>query len=198
MLPVIEPIRPLLAKSLPLGREWRYELKLDGFRATFYVEEDRAWFRSKSKLVMRRFQPLADQLRPVLRATSAILDGEIIVVGQNVPQFNALMFRRGREEYAAFDLLWWRGRDLRHMPYSKRKAKLRQVLDAGDAIAYVEGHREPELLEEAICRDLEGVVAKRVGDPYTPETLWVKVRNRSYSQMDGRHELFDRSRRRSR
>jgi hypothetical protein len=38
--------------------------------------------------------------------------------------------------------------------------------------------------------DLEGIVAKRLADPYTPETVWRKVRNGAYTQMEGRGELF--------
>jgi ATP-dependent DNA ligase len=41
--------------------------------------------------------------------------------------------------------------------------------------------------------DLEGVVAKRAVDPYTPDTLWRKVRNGEYTQMPGRGELFHRA-----
>ena len=43
--------------------------------------------------------------------------------------------------------------------------------------------------------DLEGIVAKRSLSPYTTErTTWFKIKNRSYSQMQGREELFERER----
>lgn len=39
--------------------------------------------------------------------------------------------------------------------------------------------------------NLEGVVAKRKDGLYTPEeTSWVKIRNRNYSQIEGRRELL--------
>jgi hypothetical protein len=38
--------------------------------------------------------------------------------------------------------------------------------------------------------DLEGIVAKWVAGPYTPDTVWRKVRNGAYTQMEGRRELF--------
>ena len=38
--------------------------------------------------------------------------------------------------------------------------------------------------------DLEGVIAKRLVDPYTPDTVWRKIRNRAYTQMEGRRDLF--------
>lgn len=39
MLPVIDPILPVLSRELPRGGEWRYEVKLDGFRSTFYIDD---------------------------------------------------------------------------------------------------------------------------------------------------------------
>jgi hypothetical protein len=42
---------------------------------------------------------------------------------------------------------------------------------------------------------LEGIVAKRRGDPYLPEhARWLKIRNQNYSQWVGREELFERER----
>jgi hypothetical protein len=40
--------------------------------------------------------------------------------------------------------------------------------------------------------DLKGMFAKRLADPYTPDTVWRKVRNGAYTQMSGRGELFHR------
>jgi hypothetical protein len=34
--------------------------------------------------------------------------------------------------------------------------------------------------------DLEGIVAKRTSDPYSPETIWYSIRNPAYHQGDGR------------
>ena len=38
--------------------------------------------------------------------------------------------------------------------------------------------------------DLEGIVAKRLLDPYTPDTIWRKIRNGAYMQMEGRGTCF--------
>jgi ATP-dependent DNA ligase len=42
--------------------------------------------------------------------------------------------------------------------------------------------------------DLEGIVAKRRDDPYSPETAWYKIKNPTYTQAEGRAELFERQR----
>ncbi len=54
-----------------------------------------------------------------------------------------------------------------------------------------EGHA----LFRATCRlDLEGIVAKRLSDPYRPaSTKWWKILNPGYSQKAGHHELFNRA-----
>jgi ATP-dependent DNA ligase len=51
-------------------------------------------------------------------------------------------------------------------------------------------------LFRVICdRDMEGVVAKQGSAKYTPEAAtWVKIKNRAYSQADGRVDFFDRRR----
>ena len=55
-------------------------------------------------------------------------------------------------------------------------------------------------LFQRVCDlDLEGIVAKQKFGPYVAErddSTWFKIRNRQYSQMQGREELFDRERHR--
>ena len=53
-------------------------------------------------------------------------------------------------------------------------------------------------LFQRICElDLEGIVAKQKSAPYVTErehSTWYEIRNRGYSQMVWREELFDRER----
>jgi ATP-dependent DNA ligase len=41
------------------------------------------------------------------------------------------------------------------------------------------------------ANDLEGIVAKRLRDPYSTRTKWLKIKNPNYSQQEGRGELFN-------
>jgi bifunctional non-homologous end joining protein LigD len=170
-----------------------YELKLDGFRGVLSIEEGRGRFTSKTAKGLPRFQDLADHLAAGLDVRDAILDGEIIVMGSGGPDFFALFSRRGEPAYAAFDLLWLNGRDLRAQPLWRRKRALKKLVTA-TAIGYVEHVDTPGLFDAAVERDLEGIVAKRRSDPYAPDTEWVKVKHSGYSQNEGRWELFDRRR----
>lgn len=189
MLPRIEPLRPALARTVPHGREWRYEVKLDGFRGTLYVERGRGRFFSKTRKPMARFRQLADALARELGVSDAILDGEIVVMGNGGPDFEALMFNRGATGYAAFDLLWLAGRDYRPLPFWRRKRALHKLV-APTPIAYVEHVDDPRLFDTTVKMDLEGIVAKRSSDPYGPETEWLKIKHRGYTQNEGRWELF--------
>jgi len=54
--------------------------------------------------------------------------------------------------------------------------------------------REGKRFFEEICaRDLEGIVAKRKLSIYKNDGHgWLKIKNRSYTQAEGRHELMTR------
>ena len=94
----------------------------------------------------------------------------------------------------AFDVLFADGEDLRPLPLATRKAVLKRLLRGREDLIVVDWIAgEGIALYQEVCRlDLEGIVAKRLADPYGPETKWFKVLNRAYSQKEGRGELFER------
>jgi len=192
MLPTIAPLRPTRSMVVPVGREWIYELKLDGFRGMLEVHDGMARFTSKTSKPMARFQALATALAATLDVRSAIFDGEILVMGKHGPDFYALFFGRGTPCYAAFDLLWLDGRDLRSLPLWRRKQRLRRIV-ARTQIGYVDHVDDPALYGLVCQRDLEGIVAKRRSDAYRLDTEWLKIKVAGYSQMEGRWELFRRN-----
>jgi bifunctional non-homologous end joining protein LigD len=193
VLPKIDPIRPEKRHAVPTGPGWVYELKLDGFRGVLSVENGRGSFTSKTGKKMPRFAELAHSLARSFSVRDVILDGEIIVLGEAGPDFYALMQRRGVVQYAAFDLLWLNGQDLREQPLWRRKKRLRTLL-RHSPVGLVDWVEDPKLFDVTVQKDLEGIVAKRKHDPYAPETIWVKVKHTGYSQMEDRWELFDKRR----
>lgn len=50
--------------------------------------------------------------------------------------------------------------------------------------------RGRDLYAAAERLDLEGIVAKRKTDTYGANTVWYKIKNRAYTQAEGRWELF--------
>ena len=187
-------MRPVKKPAVPAGSDWLYELKLDGFRGVLSIENGRGSFTSKTGKPLKRFDDLAGRLAAALPVKNAILDGEIIVMGDAGPDFYSLMLRRGQPAYAAFDLLWLDGRDLRSQALLQRKKMLKRLI-ADSPIGFVDHVDTPALFAVVVQKDLEGIVAKRKSDPYAPDTLWVKVKHSGYSQNVGRWELFDRRKR---
>ena len=195
-LPHVEPIVPTLRADAFDDPAWVFEPKYDGFRGLVYLTRDQCLIRSKRGHVYTRFGELLPKLREHVLAREAILDGEIVSVDEsNRPLFHDLFAARGPATYAAFDLLWVDGTDLREQPLAKRKARLERVLpeDTTDVLKVLTVEGQGRRLFDAVQRlDLEGIVAKRKADPYTPTTEWLKVRNRGYTQMEGRGDLFQR------
>jgi bifunctional non-homologous end joining protein LigD len=105
------------------------------------------------------------------------------------------MGRRTPQHFYAFDILWLDGRDLRGLPLIERKRLLRELVPPQPApVLYVDhvAGRGVRLFRAVCEMDLEGIVAKLGTGPYTPEAAsWVKIKNRTYTQAEGRHEFFD-------
>jgi bifunctional non-homologous end joining protein LigD len=135
---------------------------------------------------------------PALAGRRAVLDGEVVAFDEAArPSFQLLQRRMGLTTeatiraraaevpvaYVAFDLLWLDGRSLLDEPYEERR-RLLAGLGLDDAHWQAPRHHvgEGEALWQVVReRNLEGIVAKRLGSPYRPGRRsrdWVKVRNR--------------------
>jgi bifunctional non-homologous end joining protein LigD len=193
-LPEVEPIVPMLHEHSFDDPAYFFEPKFDGFRGLLYLGGLEARFRSKRGNVLGRFDELAHWIRQGLGRPEVILDGEVVAIdSQGWQSFRDLMAGRGHRHYAAFDILWLDGKDLRSLPLTRRRQHLERLIPATSPIlsrVYAVERRGRELFRAAERLDLEGIVAKRKADPYAPDTIWLKVKNRAYTQMEGRGELF--------
>jgi bifunctional non-homologous end joining protein LigD len=197
---------PLLKRPLPFNHpDWIFELKYDGFRALAVIEHGRAQLLSRNGHPFASFSELGKQIAAALPSSKAVIDGEICSLDRRGrPQFKNLMFHRGNPPcFFAFDLLTcWNGKDLRTERLLDRKQELRRLLAKVSPpfpLRYAE-HVEGSgtALFQRVCElDLEGIVAKQKFGPYVTDreqSTWFKIRNRGYSQMAGREELFERER----
>jgi bifunctional non-homologous end joining protein LigD len=199
MLLQVEPINPVQQREPFDSPEWVFETKFDGFRGIAYVEGGECRLVSRKGHAYKRFQSLRKAIAAELRVKSAILDGEIVCLdGQGRSQFYDLMFRRGQPYFYAFDLLWLNGVDLRELPLLERKTRLKGLVPERPSLLLYLDHIEGEgvdLFHLACGLDLEGIVAKPKASVYRSERKpWIKVKNPSYSQAEGRRELFDSQR----
>jgi len=176
-LPLKPPIDPQLARSraeLPLGEQWRYEPKFDGFRAIAFVDGEDLVIQSRSGKPLGRYFP--ELSFPPGRY---VIDGEIVIDAEDGQQdFGALQQRihpaasriarlavQTPARYVAFDLLARDDQPLLELPFAERRAAL-EVL-AGHDIQLTPLTREPSDTGPWL-RDGEGVVAKDAGAPYRP------------------------------
>src|SRR6266576_635257 len=96
------------------------------------------------------------------------------------------------------------GKDIRSEKLADRKQELRRMLTGlpkTSRLRYADHveHHGTALFHRVCQMDLEGIVAKHAFGPYVTErerTTWFRIRNRNYSQMEGREELFERERHR--
>ena len=166
----LEPQLARGAAELPVGPQWGYEQKFDGFRAIAFVDGERLVLQSRgAKDLTRYFPELA------LPPGRFVLDGEIVIDGEGAGQaFGALqqrihpaasrIERLARElpaGYVAFDLLERDGAELAGEPFERRRA----ALDALDGVRRSEVVRDPAAAERWLDHT-EGVVAKRLDAPY--------------------------------
>jgi bifunctional non-homologous end joining protein LigD len=190
---------PLIRVPQPFDDpEWVFELKHDGFRCVAVVEGHSCTLVSRRGHVFRQWPQLAEELAHSVRASRAVLDGEVCCLRPDGrSDFNALLFRREWPYFYAFDLLSLEGRDLRGLPLIERKRQLRRIVPrvAGYRLRFGEFlvARGCDLFRLACGHDAEGIVAKWARGCYHGDgstTSWFKIKNPSYSQLVDRHELF--------
>jgi ATP-dependent DNA ligase len=186
-LPLKPPIEPQLARSraaLPLGDDWVYEPKYDGFRAIAFVDGDECMIQSRGGKPLSRYFPELS-----FPAGRYVLDGEIVIDGEDGEQdFGALQQRIHPAEsriamlaeqtparYIAFDLLASGDEALLDRPLSERRAALEELVSS--PIELTPLTRDPAQAAPWLLRG-EGVVAKDCAAPYRPgqRTGMVKVK----------------------
>jgi ATP-dependent DNA ligase len=182
------PVAPMLAKpvaEIPPGQF--YEPKWDGFRSIVFRDGDEVEIGSRKERPMTRYFP--EVVEAVRRSfpERAVIDGEIVIAGEEGLDFWALQQRihpaASRVEllagstpasFIAFDLLALGGDDLTDEPFAARRAALERAL--ADAPPPV--HVTPITRDERFARDwferfegagLDGLIAKHPDLTYQPD-----------------------------
>jgi ATP-dependent DNA ligase len=177
-LPLVPPIKPQLAltrKELPLGEEWAYEQKLDGFRAIVFVEGEEAYIQSRGAKALGRYFPELS-----FAPGRYVLDGELVIRdGDGNLEFDALQSRIHPAEsritllskeipadYVAFDLLAEGDESLLETPFGQRRERLEKLAEKTGIETSV---LSPETDQaERWLRTTEGVMAKQLDALYIP------------------------------
>ena len=95
-IPLKRPFPPMEAKSvdmIPVGPEWQYEPKWDGFRCLAFRDGDAIALQSKAGEPLERYFPeMVEALRAV-KAKQFVLDGEIVIPKGKSLSFDDLLMR---------------------------------------------------------------------------------------------------------
>ena len=177
------------SKVLPVGEQWLYELKFDGYRGLAVRNHTSTRLYSRNgKDLTSRFLPIVHAVQSV-PAKNCILDGEIVCLdSEGRPCFEDLQNYSPQSEqnlyFYAFDLLDLNGECLHELPLAIRKEKLAKLLADGSPCLRLSSSLEgkPDQLV-TFCREhrLEGIVAKRRHSTYRPgerSRSWVKFKTR--------------------
>lgn len=196
-LPVPPPVSPMLAKlarELPVGEQWSYEPKWDGFRAVVFRDGDDVEIGSRNEKPLTRYFP--DLIEPLKAALPdhAVVDGEIVIMTDHGLEFDMLSQRihpaASRIEklasetpaaFVAFDLLA-DSLDLREEGFETRRVALEGALTPNASVHLTPRTRDPEVaavwFEQFEGAGLDGLVVKDLSGTYRPgERGWLKVKH---------------------
>jgi bifunctional non-homologous end joining protein LigD len=174
------------ARTLPLGSEWTYEVKWDGYRVLAMKDGQRVKLVSRNLKDLTAAYPSVAKGVSAVHATSALIDGELVALDEHGrPAFQALHHQTagktpGALVYYAFDLLHRDGRDLLSTPLDARRAALADVIRGSTVLLSdpLPGTAD-EIADTIRSFGLEGVVAKKRHSLYEPgkrTNAWVKVK----------------------
>src|SRR5438477_7973256 len=153
-LPVMPPVKPMLAKSvkeMPTDKTVPdgvlYEPKWDGFRCIVFRDGDEVELGSRNERPLTRYFP--DIVEAVKKALPArcVVDGEIVIASNGRLDFESLQLRlhpaesRVRKlaaetpaEFVAFDLLAVGDDDLTKTAFAQRRALLEKAVTQTAAV----------------------------------------------------------------
>ncbi len=189
-LPVSPPVAPMLAKAakaLPVADGLIYEPKWDGFRCIVFRDGDELELGSRNERPLTRYFPELVGEGLARLPQRCVVDGEIVIVGADGLDFEALLQRIHPADsrvkrlaaatpasFVAFDLLALGDDDLTGRFFTERRALLEEALSGCGAPVYVTpATTDPEIATDWFNRfegaGLDGVVAKAGDLVYQPD-----------------------------
>jgi bifunctional non-homologous end joining protein LigD len=178
-----------LVDKAPGDEGWVYELKYDGVRLLSRCDGGNVRCISRNGIDWtHKVAPVVDALAK-LKLDGAWVDGELIVTDPNgrsdfsLLQHSMEQGRLDELQLCIFDLLYYRGEDLRALPLTERKVRLDAAfakLPANGSLRLADQiHSDSSELLARVCNQhLEGLVAKKIDSTYVGDRSanWLKVK----------------------
>ncbi len=188
-LPVMPPVKPMLAKAVPQipAGALSYEPKWDGFRSIIFRDGDEVEIGSRNERPMTRYFPEMVEAIKANLPSRCVLDGELVVVVGDRLEFEVLQQRihpaasrvkmlseQTPASFVAFDLLALGDVDYTERRFEERRAVLERALaDAQAPVHLTPATRDPGLAEQWFAQfegaGLDGVIAKPLDGTYQPD-----------------------------
>ena len=176
-----------LTENIPVGSNWLFEMKLDGYRAQAAISgSDVVIYTRNGHDWTRQFKVIVPPLRTLTKG-SALIDGEIVAIDSK-GRTNFSMLKTGIAagmplKFYAFDLLEVNGEDISDQSLLERKERLEALLgtrDPDDSLQF-SSHivDQGQQVFEAMCEGgHEGVIAKRADSRYIGDRTdnWLKIK----------------------
>lgn len=191
-----EPMEAKLATELPEEPGWAFEPKWDGFRCLAFKAGSDVALVAKSGKPLTRYFPEMVAAVAALPADRFVLDGELTIPVDGLPDFEALQMRlhpaasriaklsvETPSKLVLFDALAIGDEVLAQAPLSERRAALERLVEGwGSNVSFglspvTADRAEAQGWLEARAGGRDGVVAKRLDEPYRPgERAMIKVK----------------------
>ncbi|MBU6081533.1 DNA ligase D [Allobacillus halotolerans] len=204
-----KPMLTTYSEDAPIGDQWRYEVKYDGFRCGL------EWKASRVTLWSRNGKELNDQFPEIIKACEEnqdafenalplLLDCELVIPVTNLRTNFSELQTRGRMKSTeaiakkaaerpaklyVFDLLKHTGKSLKKKTYQDRRNQLEKLFKKNPTkrLNLVAQYKDLASIEEDVfLHQAEGILAKKVDSTYQENTRskqWLKIKN--WRQVQG-------------
>jgi bifunctional non-homologous end joining protein LigD len=190
-------VHPMLATAVEKpfdDPEWLFEIKWDGYRAVSFLRDGKVRLVSRNQNDLTKEFPELHELSKSIKAKTAVLDGEIVVLDdQGRPSFSRMQQRTGIRkggrrtgarrdlpvQYYVFDLIYLDGYDLRRVALEQRKEALAQIVPPNALVRYSDHFPQGlALFDLAKRKGLEGILAKKRASHYEERRSqeWLKIK----------------------
>jgi len=194
MTELISCMEPVLKNEIETGTNWIHQIKWDGIRCISYIENNRLRIFTKNGNERTFFYPEVHELANLLDGKQAVIDGEIIVLNDNRPNFSDVLVReRVRStnslpkylekypvKYVLFDILYYNYKDLRKLPLNERLSLLRNKVKNNPTITITDDFTDGKSLFNLVKeKNFEGIVSKNINSMYISgkkHNDWIKVK----------------------
>lgn len=195
-----QKIKPMLAFSArPFNSdEYLFEVKYDGTRTIIYFDREKKitkFLNRRGFFFERRYPEIVEEIPNAFLGNKGILDGEIVVLDGERPNFWKLQEREHTNDELriellsklspatlfVFDILYKDGRSLVQLPLMERKKILEECIKEGERVKLTKFivRDGVKFFEEVAKKGLEGIMAKKIDSPYLlgeRSKYWLKIK----------------------